>query len=143
MYQRDYMLRMIEMLGDLIAGILGLIKKGDLKEASGKLDNLYHQMLREDAAFFRKLPEEGLTDSLLHQHNFTNGHLEILAELFNAEAELCIAIGDNSDAVRYSRKSLILFEFIDREYKTYSQERRDKMEMISQYLRNNNESVNA
>ena len=78
MYQKDYILRMIEMLGELIAGILGLIKKGDLKMAADKLDNLYYSMLKEDAVFFRDLPEEGLTDKLLHQHNYTNGHLEIL-----------------------------------------------------------------
>ncbi len=29
MYQKDYILRMIEMLGDLIAGIFGLIRKGE------------------------------------------------------------------------------------------------------------------
>jgi hypothetical protein len=134
MYQKDYILRMIEMLGELIAGILGLIKKGDLKQAAGKLDMLYRDMLKEDAAFFRDLPEEGLTDRLLHQHNYTNGHLEILAELFNAEAELCTAQGNKSDAIMYSRKSLILFEFIDREYKTYSQERTERMETINQRI---------
>jgi Family of unknown function (DUF6483) len=130
MYQKDYILRMIEMLGELIAGILGLIKKGDLKQAAGKLENLYYDILKEDAAFFRNIPSNELTDRLLHLHNYTNGHLEILAELFNAEAELCIAQEDKSGAIEYSRKSLILFEFIDKEYKTYSQDRIDRMEMI-------------
>src|SRR5512140_347750 len=105
MYQKDYILRMIEMLGDLIAGILGLIKKGELIKASVQLDNLYHKLLKEDAAFFRSLPENALTDTLLNLHNFTNGHLEILAELFNAEAELCTAKGDKAGAINYSRKS--------------------------------------
>jgi hypothetical protein len=130
MYQKDYILRMIEMLGELIAGILGLIKKGELQKAADKLYKLYWDMLKEDAAFFRDIPEKELTDRLLHMHNYTNGHLEILAELFNAEAELCLAQGNISDSIKYSRKSLILFEFIDREYKTYSQERIDKMELI-------------
>ena len=81
---------MIEMLGDLIARILGLIKKGDIEHATGKLENLYHKMLQEDSSFFRDIPENELTDTLLHKHNYTNGHLEVLAELFNAEAELCL-----------------------------------------------------
>ena len=122
------------MLGDMIAGILGLIKKGDLTQAAGKIDNLYYDMLKEDAAFFRGLPENELTDRLLRHHNYTHGHLEILAELFNVEAELCIAKGDKSGAIEYSGKSLILFEFIDKEYKTYSQERNDKMELIRKRL---------
>jgi hypothetical protein len=134
MYQRDYILRLVAMLGDLIAGIMSLIKKGDLQQASEKLDKLYPGMLREDAAFFRKLPEEGMTDTLLRKHNYTNGHLEILAELFNTEAELLIAGGDRTGSMEFSRKALALFEFIDKEYKTYSQERIDKMEIIRQRL---------
>jgi hypothetical protein len=130
MYQKDYILRMIEMLGDLIAGILGLAKKGKFEEAADKLENLYYQMLKEDSSFFRDIPEDELTDRLLHQHNYTNGHLEVLAELFNAEAELRLAEDDKSGCLEYSRKSLRLFEFIDAEYKIYSRERIDKMESI-------------
>jgi hypothetical protein len=127
---------MIEMLGDLIAGILNLIRKGDFKQASGKLENLYNKMLREDSAFFRDIPCHDLTDMLLHEHNYTNGHLEVLAELFNAEAELCMAQGYNTQCIAYSQKSLRLFEFIDAEYKIYSQERLDKMDAIRQRIRN-------
>jgi hypothetical protein len=45
MYQRDYILRMIEMLGDLIASIMGFIKKGDYKKASEQLGRIYYDML--------------------------------------------------------------------------------------------------
>jgi hypothetical protein len=127
---------MIEMLGDLIAGILGLIKKGDIEHATGKLENLYQKMLQEDSSFFRDIPENELTDTLLHKHNYTNGHLEILAELFNAEAELCLAQNNKSGSLEYSRKSLRLFIFIESEYRLYSQDRIDKMEVIRERLKN-------
>jgi hypothetical protein len=130
MYSRDYVLRMIEMIADLIAAILGRIRKGEYDAASGLLSNLYYDVLREDASFFRNIPEEDLTTKLLQDHNYTNGHLEILAELFNAEAELSQARGDNPESIVYSRKSLILFEFIDSEQRTYSLERINKMESI-------------
>jgi hypothetical protein len=130
MYQKDYILRMIEMLGELIAGILGLVKKGEFEKASEKLENLYYQMLKKDSAFFREIPVDELTDTLLHMHDYTNGHLEVLAELFNAEAELCLAKGSRSESLKYSKKSLRLFEFIDAEYKTFSQERINKIEVI-------------
>lgn len=130
MYQKDFVLRMIEMAAKTLAAILGLIKGGDTNRASEELTNFYFDVLREDAAFFRSIPEEKLTETLLHEHNYTNGHLEILAELFNAEAELCLAKKDNAGMVGYSRKSLRLFEFIDAEYKTFSQERIDKMEAL-------------
>jgi hypothetical protein len=107
--------------------VLGLIKKGDLKKASDQLEVGYRTFLREDSSFFKNIPEDKLTQNLLQEHNYTNGHLEILAELFNAEAELDMAKGEKSDCLEYSRKAIILFEFIDNEQKTYSAERLDKM----------------
>src|SRR5665648_903366 len=91
MYQKDYILRMIEMLARLIAGILGLIKNGNYKQASDQLEIIYYDMLKEDASFFRAIPEEKLTQKLLQEHNYTNGHLEILAELFNTVSSYAVA----------------------------------------------------
>lgn len=136
MYQKDYILRMIEMLGELLAGIFGLIKKGEYRRASEQIGRIYYNTLKEDAAFFRTIPEADLTYKLLHEHNYTNSHLEILAELFNAEAELTFAQGKKSESIEYSRKSLILFEFIDADQKTYSLERINKMESIRKRIEN-------
>jgi len=130
MYQKDYILRMIEMIADLIAGILGRIKKGELKQASDELKRIYSDFLREDSSFFESIPEEELTDKLLQNHNYTNGHLEILAELFNAEAELRLAQGNKTGSLEFSKKSLKIFEFLDNEQKTYSFEKINKMEEI-------------
>ena len=130
MYQKDYILRMIEMLGDLIAAVLGLVRKGDFQQATGKLERIYYDMLKEDAAFFRSIPKENLTHELLEKHDYTNGHLEILAELFNAEAELAEAQGNPQGCLEYSEKALLLFEFIDLQQKTLSLDRLDKMTLI-------------
>ena len=130
MYQKDYILRMIEMFGELLAGIFGLIKKGQYNRASEQIGKVYYDMLKEDASFFKAIPEEDLTNKLIMEHNYTNGHLEILAELFNAEAELGLVQGNKPGCLEYSRKSLILFEFVDTNQKTYSLERINKMESI-------------
>lgn len=121
---------MIEMAAKMLASILGLIKGGDTRKASEDLEHMYYDILKEDAAFFRGIPEEKLTEKLLHEHNYTNGHLEILAELFNAEAELCHVQDNKQGCVEYSRKSLILFDFIDKDQKTYSEERISKMKLL-------------
>ncbi len=134
MYQRDYILRMIEMIGDLIAGILGLIRKGKLQQAENDLGGIYYEMLREDAVFFRSIPKDELTEKLLKEHNYTNGHLEILAELFNAEAELSLAKGNKAASLEYSEKSLQLWEFVDREEKTLYPERLKKMDAIRERI---------
>ncbi len=129
-YQKDYILRIIEMAAKVLAAILGQIKGGDLHEAAEGLENFYYDILKEDAAFFREIPGEKLTETLLSEHNYTNGHLEILAELFYAEAELCAARKNSSGMLEYSQKSFILFRFIDTEYKTYSEDRFNKMKKL-------------
>ena len=134
MYQKDYILRMIALLMKFLGELLGLIKKGDLKEAEEKLEGSYNTFLKEDAAFFQNIPAGQLTQKLLHEHNYTSSHLEILAELFNAEAELRLARGDKAESLKFSGKSLILFEFVDKEYKTYSEERIRKMEAIKKRI---------
>jgi hypothetical protein len=130
MYQKDYILRMIEMLGDLLAALFGMIRRGEFTQASEKLERIYYDMLKEDASFFRSIPIEDLTHKLLEEHNYTNGHLEILAELFNAEAELAAGEGNLKGCLEYSEKSLLLFEFIDLQQKTLSLDRLDKMTAI-------------
>lgn len=130
MYQKDYILRMIEMIGKLIAGIIGRIKMGDFETAADQLGDIYYDVLKEDASYFRSLTEEELTLKILQNHNYTNGHLEILAELFNAEAELSVAQGRINEVLEYSMKSLIIFEFVDKQQKTYSLERINKIEAI-------------
>jgi len=134
MYQKDYIMRMAEMIGDLIAGIFGLVRKGNFTEASEKLERIYYDMLKEDAAFFRSIPAADLTRKLLEEHNYTNGHLEVLAELFNAEAELELAQGNKAGCIEYSEKALLLFEFIDIQQKTLSVERLDKMAAIRERI---------
>jgi hypothetical protein len=91
-------------------------------------------MLKEDAAFFRSIPKEDLTHELIEKHDYTNGHLEILAELFNAEAELAAAQGNAQGCVEYSEKALLLFEFIDLQMKTLSLDRLDKMSAIRERI---------
>jgi hypothetical protein len=136
MYQKDYILRLIEEMTKFMAVIFGLMKKGDYIKASEQLENSYYNLLKEDASFFRLIPEEELTGELLEKHNYTNGHLEVLAELFNAEAELCHAKKDYNTSIIYSRKSLRLLRFLDAEYRTFSLERINKMETIEKRIKN-------
>jgi hypothetical protein len=125
---------MIEMIRDLIMGILGLIKKGDLVKAGDEIDRLYQDFLREDSSFFLSIPAKDLTQKLLQEHNYTHGHLEILAWLLDTEAELNIARGDIKKSLELSQKSLILFEFIENEQKTYSFDKAGKIVAIKKRI---------
>jgi hypothetical protein len=127
MYQRDYILRMIEMMADFIAAVLKMLTKGDFSKASQMLENAYYDFLKKDAAFFRNIPAEKLTEELLLNHNYTAGHLEILAELFNAEAELAYKNGNLPYSLDFFQKTKLLLEFVMKESGTYSAEKEERI----------------
>lgn len=127
MYQRDYILRMIEMMGDFIAAILSRLRKERFPEVARMIENAYFDFLKQDAAFFRNIPLEELTIELMQNHHFTHGHLEILAELFFAEAELNFRSGNMKESAGYYKKSKILLEFIQQESDAYSLEKEKRL----------------
>ena len=130
MFQKDYILRMVEMIGDLIAALLGLIKKGDLDQAEKILERGYIELLRREAAFFLAIPIEKLTGTLIEDHNFENGHLAVLSELFFAEATLNEAQNKLPYAVTCYQKSLKLLEFLEDEDKTWSAKREERLTIL-------------
>jgi len=134
MYQKDYILRMVEMIGDLIAALLGLIKKGDLEQAEKILERGYYELLRRDASFFQLIPKDQLTDKLLGEHHYTNGHLEVLSELFYAEATLSEAQNKLNNSRIYYEKSLVLLEFLEKEDKTWSAKREDRIKLLNEKI---------
>ena len=126
---------MIEMMAELIAGILGLIKKGKFQKASKAIENVYHDILRQDASFFNNIPLHNLSDSLISEHNYTNGHLEILSELFYAQAELSHAQKRNIESLEYYQKSLHLLEFVIKESKTFSVDKQTRLSEIKKKIK--------
>ncbi|PXY02465.1 hypothetical protein DF185_07385 [Marinifilum breve] len=134
MYQKDYVLRMIEMIGELIAQILGLLNKKNTKKASQILENAYRDFLKEDASFFRGLPKEKLTNRLLQEHNYTDEHLQVLAELFYAEAEIQNAKEQKALAIEYYEKSLILFRFVVKNSSNFSIRLEQKINSLEKKL---------
>jgi hypothetical protein len=86
--------------------------------------------LKQDAAFFQNIPKNELTTKLLKEHNFTNGHLEILSELFYTQAELSYSQGNQTDSIEFYEKSLILADFVIKETKTFSLEKQSKISLI-------------
>ena len=130
MYKRDFILRMIEMLGEVIARILGFISKGDFQQASQSIENAYNDFLKQDAAFFRAISKEKLTNELILKHNYTNGHLEILSELYFAEAELLYAKNNLGESLEYYEKALLLNEFVLKESRSFSFEKQSKISYL-------------
>lgn len=122
------------MIGDLIAALLGLIKKGDLEQAEKILERGYYELLRNDSSFFQLIPKEQLTNQLLSNHHYTNGHLGVLAELFFAEATLSEAQNRLDNSLSCYEKSLVLLEFLEEEDKTWSEKREERKNLLKERI---------
>jgi hypothetical protein len=68
----------------------------------------------------------------LLEHEYSYGHLEILSELFYAQAELFKAEGKTVEAREYYEKSLILLEFVMKEEKVFSLEREERINLLKE-----------
>ncbi len=134
MYQKDFILRMIEMIGDLIMGILGLIKKGEFTKASVEIENAFQEFLKEDAVFFFAIPKEKITEKLLNEHNYTNGHIEILSQLIFAQSELSFAKKSYAECLEFSEKALILTEYVIKTSDTYSADKESRVELLKERI---------
>jgi len=122
------------MMGDLIAAILGLIKKGDHEQAEKMLERGYYELLRRDASYFQLIPKEQLTDQLLSDHDYTNGHLAVLAELFFAEAALSEAQNKRDHSLTCYEKSLVLLDFLEEDDKTWSAKREERKSLLKEKI---------
>jgi len=134
MYQRDYILKMIEMMGKFVAAILSKISKREYSEAEELLEESYETLLKESAAKFTFIPKEKLTEQLITEYNFVDGQLEILAQLFKAEAELRFAQKEYFLSTEFFEKALILLEYIDKNSKDFSIERKTDLADIKAKL---------
>lgn len=134
MYQKDYILRMVEQMAAIIAGILGLIIKGDIPKATQAIESAYQDLLKEDAAFFSRIPLDDLTQKLIQEHNYTNGHLEILSELFYAQAELEYAQGNRDSGLQYYQKSLLLLEFVLEDSNSFSIDKKARVSSMQKRI---------
>ncbi len=123
MYQKDYMLRLIEQFGEFLAIILSYIKKGNYKKASVTIQNTYRELLNKEAAEFLNLPNSELIEILETKHQFNHQQLEILGELFYAEAEMRKLKEEIPESKSLYQKALIIFEYLDKEQKIFSVER--------------------
>lgn len=136
MYNKDYIIRMMEMIADLIAALLGFIKKGDLEKGSHLLNSAYRDLLQQDAAYFHLIPASDLTEVLLREHHFTNDHIKVLSDLFYAEGELQLAKANRPMAQECFEKSLLLLDFVEQDTSTFSLPIQKRRQTLLQKIEN-------
>lgn len=134
MIRKDYILRMIEEIGKMIAAILGLLKNGEIKQAQ----NLYAQGLKralnldEDKILEMNVGE--LRAIFEDQFGESYDGLEIIAGLISKGGDIHLR-GNNTDkAERCYIKAIELYNLVELESQTFSLSRQAEMGKVTQLI---------
>jgi len=124
-------MRMIEAFAKMVAGIIGLIKKGDPDGARTLIKEAYDTILKIN-------PEELYQYDDPEWYKFCNerslDELEMIAELFKLEGEIRMDAGNSEESLRMLYRSLELFKYVDEQSGTYSVIRFEKISSLEDEL---------
>jgi len=112
LYQRDYLMRQIEIAGQMLARILGLAKGGRRDEALGLFDQAYQPLLGVSARVVSTLSEEQLLSLLTSGSMPDLRRVATVVELLKVEADLHAGAGNRAAAVPRYRRALALAGFL-------------------------------
>ena len=130
MLQRDYIMRLIR---EFLAALERFLNKKEVTDRREEIKKLYEQFVGPYTLYHNATIDEVMTalQGEDEEHRFYK--MQILAELFNVEAD--------TESKPFSdfllEKSYALFDFIDKNGKEYSLDRRHKMETIKKRLGKN------
>lgn len=126
MIQKDYILRLTEEIGRIIAAIAGK----NIEEALEYIDENYDTWLHMSREDIDAIPTEKLIEVLAKEKNIAINRLELLAELLAKEGELLHQEGRLEESRRQLEKSLVLFDYIAAEQQTFDFMRMEKLNAI-------------
>ena len=127
--ERDYLMRQLMMLFEVIQKILGYRKKGDKKGAFQQIKYFYTCLgINEDV---RTKSIEELMELLVDKKKLTNEHIEMVAIVLTEQGELT---EDTEQKTDFFRKSYFLLDKVERESTSFSMERQLKMAKLREHL---------
>jgi len=131
MYQKDYILRLVEEFMRVAARLAGLRESGQFRQLDEEIRRVYDSVLKTDYTLVT-----GFDNSSLEQ--YMNDHQpeewEMLASLLLIEGESFADRGEQNMAEDRFRKALGLFQKCEDSCKTYSIDRTEKMDRLQKYL---------
>src|SRR3954471_5400117 len=108
MFQRDYILRQIEMAGRVLAAIVSKAKSGQPLEALSMFDAAYQPLLGVGAKLVPVMSDQQLLDTLKPGGVPDDNRWPVLVRLMTTEADLHAELGHHEHALPRYRKALLL-----------------------------------
>ena len=127
--ERDYLMRQLMMLFDVIQKIFNFRKNGQ-KEEAGEQIRYFYNFLKLETKILDKNIEE-LLEFLVSEKKLTNNHIEMIAFVLKEQGELAEKAEQKLD---FFRKSFFLLEKVDRESTSFSMDRQMKLAELRDYL---------
>ena len=127
--EKDYLMRQLLMLFEVIHKILRWRKKGEKGKAHEEIKYFY-QILEIDRDI-RTMNIEQILYLLEKEKNLTNEHIEMVAFVLKEQGEL---EEDTTIKLDFFRKSYFLLEKVERESITFSMDRQMKLAELREYL---------
>ncbi len=134
MFQRDYILRLIEEFGKFLAAIAGLRLEGKLEEALKKVDETYNELLEIDPKVVKSLNDNEVLGFFQEEKKYDNKQLNLVAELLYQEGMIYSEEGDPVSAQNVLEKSKILIDYLMENDSTFSYDWYKKLEEIDHVL---------
>ena len=127
--EKDFIMRQIRMLFEVLSKILRYRKKGEKGKALDQI-NYFYACLKVDVEF-HSMEIEKLIEYLEKEKNLNNEQIELLAFVLKEQGELSTTENERLD---FYRKSYFLLAKVDRESTSFSMDRQMKITELKEWL---------
>jgi hypothetical protein len=138
MEQRDYLLRQIEQLGQVLANMLawliGIRKKGGGGLKIEELEQTFKSELDIDLEELFQITEGDLISYIKGKNEYFENHLEIMADILHETALSYSKHERSREGNNLLRKAIIILEYLQSSSKNYSIGRQIKIENFNKTL---------
>jgi hypothetical protein len=138
MEHRDYLMRQIEQLGQvlaqMLAWLLGIRKKGGGSLGVEEIMHTYKSKLDIDLEELIQIPEKDLILFLKRKNEHFESHLEIMADILHETALYYLKYERSEDGKNLLRKAIVILEYLQSSSKDYSIDRMLKIENYNKTL---------
>lgn len=128
-FERDYLMRQLMMLFEVIEKIIRYRKKGEKQQAEDEIEYFYSSLNIENE--INSMGIENLVNFLDSDKKITNEHIEMIAFVLKEQGELSET---DDKRINFFRKAYFLLDKVERESFTFSMDRQMKMAELREYL---------
>lgn len=127
--EKDYLMRQLLMLFEVIQKILRYRKKGDTEKAQDEIRYFYECLKIETN--IESMGIEQLIKFLESEKKLSNEHIEMIAFVLKEQGEL---ENEETKRIDFFRKSYFLLNKVEHESTSFSMDRQMKLSQLKEYL---------